>query len=97
MYRFTYKSRYHRAPPMPSSTLRPAYLGLVSHPTICHPTVFPATNTLSYLRLSFSLAELTETMANLKAAFVKGYWTFSILGMLWAAFIGALLNPSVQR
>jgi len=36
-------------------------------------------------------------MANLKAAFVKGYWTFSVLGMLWAVFIGALLNPSVQR
>ncbi|KAL7779486.1 hypothetical protein CFE70_008990 [Pyrenophora teres f. teres 0-1] len=36
-------------------------------------------------------------MANLKSAFVKGYWTFSILGMLWAVFIGALMNPSVQR
>ncbi|KAI1558759.1 hypothetical protein PtrSN002B_000127 [Pyrenophora tritici-repentis] len=36
-------------------------------------------------------------MASLKSAFVKGYWTFSILGMLWAAFIGALLNPSMQR
>ncbi|KAI1508766.1 hypothetical protein L13192_08479 [Pyrenophora tritici-repentis] len=36
-------------------------------------------------------------MASLKSAFVKGYWTFSILGMLWAAFIGALLNPNNER
>ncbi|KAI4652738.1 uncharacterized protein J4E78_007565 [Alternaria triticimaculans] len=40
---------------------------------------------------------VTEIMPNLKAIFTKAYWTFAILGIVWAAFVGLLVNPTVQR
>ena len=36
-------------------------------------------------------------MANFKAWFAKAYWTFAVLGMIWAVFIGTLISPTVQR
>jgi hypothetical protein len=36
-------------------------------------------------------------MPNYKGIFTKAYWTFAILGIIWAAFVGLLVNPTVQR
>ncbi|KAB2107206.1 hypothetical protein AG0111_0g3992 [Alternaria gaisen] len=36
-------------------------------------------------------------MPNYKAIFTKAYWTFAILGIIWAAFVGLLVNPTAQR
>ncbi|KAF1833822.1 hypothetical protein BDW02DRAFT_551808 [Decorospora gaudefroyi] len=33
----------------------------------------------------------------LQSVVVKAYWTFAILGILWAVFIGSLINPTIQR
>lgn len=36
-------------------------------------------------------------MVDWKGLFVKAYWTFAGLGMIWAVFIGSLISPTLQR
>jgi hypothetical protein len=36
-------------------------------------------------------------MPALQAIFIKAYWTLAIVGIVWAAFISSLVNPTLQR
>jgi hypothetical protein len=36
-------------------------------------------------------------MPELKPIFVKAYWSLAGLGMIWAAFLIAMINPTIQR
>jgi hypothetical protein len=36
-------------------------------------------------------------MPALKPIFVKAYWSLAVLGMIWAAFLTALIIPTIQR
>ena len=68
--------------------------------SVHHPRRIVARFRISIASLSYPFPRFSIDIAKMPALqpiFIKAYWVLAGLGILWAAFIVSLMNPTLQR